>query len=147
MKVTEMRRKRSSKRLERDAYRQVAIQVGQASAGGRAAEERMNELVRAGAPLSDVDAAYRAIGELAQEPLPAQPALDRNRPAELTRELSALRTRRQWYLMDAPPGALPPAVVRPTSRAPKGPHVAGLDADFDERPWGVDLAQALDRLQ
>jgi hypothetical protein len=92
-----------------------------------------------------VRTAYRAIGTLAQEPLPAQPALDPQRPHELTRRLSTLRTRRQWYLMGAPPGVLPPAVVRPVSRAPNGPHVAGLEADFAERPWGVDLIRLLDR--
>jgi hypothetical protein len=140
-----MRRRRSRKRLQEEAYRQVAMQVDVAGAGGRSAEERLNELVGAGAPLSDIAAAYRAIGKVAQEPLPAQRALDRNRPAQLTRELSTLRTRRQWYLMDDPPGALSPAVVRPNSRAPKGPHVAGLDADFAERQWGVDLSRSLDR--
>jgi hypothetical protein len=147
MKVMEMRRTRSRKWLDDETYRRLAAQVGLAAAGGRSAEEQLIELMRAGAPLSKVDAAYRAIGEAAQEPLPAQRALDRHRPVELTKHLSELRTRRQWYLMDAPPGALPPAVVRPKSRAPKGPHIAGLEADFAERPWGVDLARALDRLR
>jgi len=142
-----MLRRRSRRRLSKEHYQQVATRVDRAVTAGRSAEARLGELVRAGAPLSHVGAAYRAIGEVAQEPLPAQRALDRDRPAELTRELSTLRTRRQWYLMDAPPGALPPAAVRPKSRAPKGPHVAGLEGDFAERSWGVDLSRALDRLR
>jgi hypothetical protein len=147
MRVMEMLRRQSRRRSNKEPYRQVAMRVDRAFTGGRSAEEQLGELVRAGAPLSDVGAAYRAIGDAAQEPLPAQRALDPDRPAELTRELATLRTRRQWYLMDTPPGALPPAAVRPKSRAPKGPHVAGLDADFAERPWGVDLTRALDSLR
>lgn len=101
--------------------------------------------MRSDMPLSEVRVAYRAVGAAVQEPLPAAPALDPRRPPSLSRQLSTLRTRRQWHLMAAPPGALAPAVVRPGSRAPLGPHVAGLDADVAERPWGVDLERALDR--
>lgn len=137
--------RRPSRQRQQDHYRRLAIQLDQAEAARDIATERLDDATRAGATLSDVRAAYHAVGAVAQEPLPAAPALDRRRPPALTKELATLRTRRQWHLMSAPPGALVPNAVRPKSRAPLGPHVAGLEADFAERQWGVDLARVIDR--
>ena len=138
-----LRRLARGKRRGRD-YQGLAIQVSKAEAAGQLAAERLDATMRSGLPLDEVRAAYHSVGAVVQEPLPAAPALDPMRPASLSSQLSALRTRRQWYLMDAPPGALVPAAVRPRNRAPLGPHVAGLEADFAERPWGVDLKRAID---
>jgi hypothetical protein len=128
-----------------DRYRRLSIELGQAELASALAVESLDEATQAHARLGEVRAAYQTLGAAVQEPLPAARALDRERPRELTRRLSTMRTRRQWHLMSAPPGALAPAAVRPASRAPLGPHVAGLEADFAERPWGVDFEQALDR--
>lgn len=131
--------------VDADRYRRLSIQLGQAELASAHAVESLDGATRTGARLSEVRTAYRALGNAVQEPLPAARALDPDRPGELSRRLSTIRTRRQWHLMSDPPGALAPTVVRPNSRAPLGPHVAGLEADFAERPWGVDLERALDR--
>ena len=136
--------RRSKNRSDPHRYEQLAVRLEEAEAARRSGMRELQEAARGGAPLSQVRAVYKAIGASSQEPLPASPALDHARPRELTRQLATLRTRRQWYLMDAPAGTLAPAAVRPGSRAPKGPHVAGLEADFAQRPWGVDLHRALE---
>ncbi|HEX7107561.1 MAG TPA: hypothetical protein VF218_16460 [Acidothermaceae bacterium] len=136
--------RRSKNQSDPRRYEQLAVRLEEAEAARRSGMRELQEAACGGAPLSEVRAAYKAVGASSQEPLPASPALDHARPRELTRQLSTLRTRRQWYLMNAPDGALAPAVVRPGSRAPKGPHVAGLEADFAQRRWGVDLYRALE---
>lgn len=140
-----MLRRQWRKRAETDRYRRLAMDVDQARAASLAAAEQMDDALHRDAPLSELRAAYEVAERVTQEPLPAQPALDRRRPVELTRELSTLRTVRQWHLMSDPPGVRAPHVVRPKSRAPLGPHVAGLEAEFAERQWGVDLRNVLDR--
>jgi hypothetical protein len=142
--VMEMLRRHSRRRADKDRYLRLADLVEQARTASLLAAEHLDDAVRSGAPLSEVRAAYEATGKATQEPLPAQPALDRHRPVALGRELSTLRTHRQWHLMSDPPGVRAPHVVRPNSRAPLGPHVAGLEAEFAERQWGVDLLSALD---
>ena len=129
---------------QQEHYCAVAAWLGHVEASGRLAETKLATLLAARARLSDVRSAYRTIGLATQEPPPVEPALDRHRPPELTRRLSALRTRRQWYLMAAPRGVLTPTTVRPGSRAATGPHVSGLDFDVEEDPWGVDLTRLLD---
>jgi len=140
----EMLRRHSRERADTDRYLRLAVSVEQARAASLLAAERLDEAVRSGAPLSEVRAAYEATGKATQEPLPAEPALDRRRPVALSRQLSTLRTHRQWHLMSDPSGVRSPHVVRPSSRAPLGPHVAALEAEFAERQWGVDLLSALD---
>lgn len=117
----------------------------------RICAEKRRELVQlasTGGSAHELRAAYKAIGAACQEPLPAARALDHDRPASVTRQLSTLRTMRQWYLLDAPPGVLLPNGVRITTRAALGPHVAGLDFDCETpdaaRASGVDLAAAVD---
>jgi hypothetical protein len=140
-----MSRRQSRRQRQQERYHRLAIQVGQAEAAANLAADLLDDAMRTGAPLSEVRAAYQAVGAAVQEPLPAAPALDPQRPAAISSQLSTLRTRRQWYLMGAPPGVLTPAATRPNSRAPLGPHVAGLEADLAERAWGVDLDRTLDR--
>lgn len=139
-----MLRRHEKHDVDANRYRLLATRLGQTELASERAVALLDRATRTGAQLSEVRTAYRSVGAVVQEPLPAAPALDPRRPATLSRQLSTLRTHRQWYLMSAPPGALSPAVVRPGSRAPLGPHVAGLEADFAERPWGVDLERALD---
>jgi hypothetical protein len=113
--------------------------------------QKRRELVQiasAGGSAGELRAAYKAIGAACQEPLPAARALDHDRPVTVTRQLATLRTMRQWYLLDAPPGVLLPNGVRITTRAALGPHVAGLDFDCEtpdaEHTSGVDLAAVVD---
>jgi hypothetical protein len=135
-----------------DQYRSLAIQVQSAEDARAVAYEALDAARRNRRPLSEVRAAYNKIAAVSQEPLPAARALDPQRPPQLSRELSRLRTLRQWNLLDDPPGVLMPASVQPTSRAALGPHVAGLDSQVDEEPdspyvrkCGVNLKQLLDR--
>jgi hypothetical protein len=140
-----------SRRATADLTHDLAVRLQHAEGARVAAGEVLDFAQQAGRPLSEIRSAYYVIGVVSQEPLPAAPALDRHRPPALTRELSRLRTLRQCYLLDAPPGVLAPAAVRPTSRAAFGPHVAGLDFGVAvpagsryERRWGVGLPELLD---
>ena len=146
-----MRHRRRSDRESAERYSKLAARLSHAEVARVAAQKALTAAQAAERPLSEIRSTYNTIAVVSQEPLPAEPALDRRRPAHLTRELSRLRTLRQFHLLDAPRGVLAPASVRPTSRAATGPHVPGLDfgvaVPIDspyERRWGVDLPRLLD---
>lgn len=89
-----------------DQYRSLATEVQGAEDARAIAYAALEAAQRNRRPLSEIRAAYNKIAAVSQEPLPAARALDPQRPPQLSRELSRLRTLRQWNLLDAPPGVL-----------------------------------------